>query len=181
MSLDSKINTFLKSKEGKQKIADAKAKALKEGRTFGQPGASVSKEDAIKAAKRFKQILLNILHTGSSDWNLESIEDKDIIIGEPEVTKDGKINIDIWFDEKAVFRPSLDPSRFSEGVPNIVVHLTHGWNAAGAVTGTWYSKRGTFEDTTSRMSFNGDDFMQEAVNQFNEEKLGTAELNEKYL
>lgn len=173
MSLDGKINAFLKSKEGKRKIAEAKAKALKEGRTFGQQGASVSKEDAIRAAEKQKEFLLRRLE----QVGLGTITAGDIVIGEPVVDKNGNLSVDISFDPESLFRPSLDPDKY-KGVENIVLHFTHGWDARGAVYGYWESAG---RDTWSRSYFAGDDFMQQAVDDFNALGFGTAELNEKYL
>ena len=172
MSLDAKINAFLKTKEGKQKIAEAKAKALKEGRVFGQQGASISKEDTIKAAEKQREFLLRRLE----QVGLGTIAVEDIVIGEPTVDKSGNLSIEIWFDLESLFRPSLAPEKH-KGVENIVLHFTHGWDARGSVYGYWESAS---RDTWSRSYFAGDDFMQEAVDDFNALELGKAELNDIY-
>jgi hypothetical protein len=176
MSLDGKINAFLKSKEGKQKVAEAKAKALKEGRTFGQPGTSINKDDAKEAAERMKTILTGKL----AEAHLEELAASGIIIGEPVVDKDGNISVDISFDEDMLHRDSLWPENpeYSKGIENIVVHLTHGWDADGRVYGYWARAGGVIR---SASHMDGNSFMQQAVEDFNALGLGTAELNEKYL
>lgn len=173
MSLDAKISAFLKSNEGKQKITEAKTKVLKEGRTFGQSGTAISKEDAIRAAIKQRDILLRRLE----QVGLGTITAGDIVIGEPVVDKNGNLSVDISFDSESLFRPSLAPDEY-KGVENIVLHFTHGWDARGAVYGYWESAG---RDTWSRSYFAGDDFMQQAVDDFNALGFGTAELNEKYL
>ncbi|MPL95089.1 hypothetical protein SDC9_41252 [bioreactor metagenome] len=174
ISIESAINKFLASPEGKKRVEQEKKKALKEGRKFGQPeGATISKTDAEKAAQKMKNILLKHLAT----VNLQTIFPDDIVVGEPKIQSDGTISIDISFDSEAVKRPSLAPEKY-DGVENIVVHLTHGWDANGSVHGYWESAG---RMAWSRQSFVGDDFMQHAVEEFNSLKLGKAELNEKYL
>jgi hypothetical protein len=174
MSLDDKVNVYLKSPKGRKKTAETKAKAFKEGRTFGQSGTgSVSKDSAKQAGQKMKTILLAHL----ASVNLQTILPQDIIIDEPKIDENGDITINIRFDVDATKRPSLQPDRYS-GVENIVVHLTHGWDAKGSVYGFWESAR---QMTHSRSFFAGDDFMREAVEEFNALKLGEAELNEKYL
>lgn len=173
MSIESKISAFLKSKEGKQKITEARAKSLKEGRVFGQAGASVSKEDAIAVAKKQRDILLHYL----VQVGLGSIAPEDIIIGEPSVDKNGGLSVGLWFDPESIFRPSLVPEEY-KGIENIVLHFTHGWDARGSVYGYWESAG---RDTWSRSYFAGDDFMQQAVDDFNALGLGVAELSNKYM
>ena len=172
MSIETKINTYLKTKEGKQKIAESKSKVFKEGGTFGQQGVSISKEDAVEAAEKQKEFLLRRL----AEVGLGTIPSEAIIIGEPTIDKNGDIFVGIWLDPDSLFRPSLSP-RY-EGIENIVLHFTHGWSAHGAVHGYWKS---VGKDVWSRSKYAGDDFMQQAVDDFNELGLGTAELNEKYL
>lgn len=174
MSLDDKVNAYLKSPKGRKKIAETKAKTFKEGRTFGQSGTgAVSKDSAKQAAQKMKTILLAHLASAS----LQTIFAEDIIIDEPTIDKNGNIAINIRFDTEAMKRPSLWPDEY-EGVENIVVHMTHGWGAKGSVYGFWESAR---QMTHSRSFFAGDDFMREAVEEFNALKLGEAELNKKYL
>lgn len=175
MSLDEKINSYLKSPEGKKKITEAKVKALKAGKSFGGYGGSnsFSTITAEEAAKKMKEILIEKL----AEVNLGSIDSEDIIIQDPTVNPDGTITVGLSFDAQSVKRPSLAPDLY-DGVENIVVHLTHGWSARRNIRGYWESAGMT---VWSRRKFDGNDFMQRAIDEFNSLKLGVAEIDDKYL
>lgn len=175
MSIESKLADYLASPAGKKKVAEEKAKAFKSGLTFGQPSGQVtSKQIALEAAERMKGILLDHF----ADVNISGIHPEDIVIGSPRIDKDGNITVEINLNESAVQRDSLYPAEYPDGIENIVVHLTHGWDANGVVCGYW-AKAG--HSVQSRQHFEGNPFMQKAVEDFNALGYGKAELNKKYL
>jgi len=169
MILDTKINAFLKSPDGKKKVAEAKAKALKEGRSFGQSGGSISKADAMKFAEKMRAILVE---------KLSGIADVGVFVGEPVIDADGDITIDINFDPGTLHRDSLYQEGYPNGVDNIVSLLVHGWDARDYVYG--YSEKAN-KVIRSIKHRDSNEVLQQAIDEFNALGIGVAELNEKYI
>ncbi|NMA66660.1 MAG: hypothetical protein GX957_10550 [Clostridiaceae bacterium] len=115
---------------------------------------------ALKIADELKKILLKHLEAA----NLDTISPDDIVIGKPYVDKNKEYCVDVSFNEEALFRPSLIPYEYPEGVPNIVLHLTHGWFARSLAFGYWESKD---MPISSRKMYGGNDFMQNVADEFN--------------
>jgi len=63
-----------------------------------------------------------ILHRHICDV-ISSITTDDILIGEPTIKKDGTAEIILSFREDALFRQSLQPSKYPRGVEDIVLHF----------------------------------------------------------
>jgi len=106
-----------------------------------------------------------------------SISIEDIIIGEPIIRKDGTVQIMLSFREYALFRESLQPNRYPRGVEDIILHFSRGWNAKGAVFGSWHGS-----DTWSRRAKLPDRFLKDAIAEINLQIKGiaTAELKGEY-
>jgi len=109
-----------------------------------------------------------ILHRHISSV-IGSIDLNEIVIGEPKTNKDGEVHITLSFREDALFRQSLQPQKFPHGIEDIVLHFARGWNAKGAVFGSWH---GT--DTWSRRAKNPERFLTEAILEINERVKGVA-------
>jgi len=125
-----------------------------------------------KVAESAKQILHR--HVSSV---IGSIDLNDIVICEPVVSKEGEVHITLSFREDALFRQSLQPQRFPHGVEDIVLHFSQGWNAKGAVFGSWHGS-----DTWSQRAKLPNIFLYNAVLEINKTIKGTAiaELKEEY-
>ena len=108
---------------------------------------------------------------------IDSIKLEDILIGEPFIDKTGMANITLSFKEVVLFRPSLQPSKYSRGIDDIVLHFTHGWNAKGAVFGSWHGA-----NTWSRRAKLSDNFLQKALDEINLQikNIAVAELKDSY-
>ena len=172
MSIESVLAEYLRSAAGRKKVQ----LALLESGKKGTP---------IKAAaidESYKLLVNDLIHCiqdylplslKNSELSLDSAYD----ISDPIIQKDGSIRVDISFNPAAVFRPSLDPNpAWGDGVENIVLHLSNGWNARGAVSGIWHG-----EITQSRRSYDGDDFMERAIFDFNTTHAGVmAVLGKQY-
>jgi len=106
-----------------------------------------------------------------------SINIDDIIIGEPVIKKDGTVQIMLSFREDALARQSLQPNKYPRGIEDIVLHFSRGWNAKGAVFGSWHGS-----NTWSRRAKASDRFLFDAVEEINLQVKGmaTAELKGEY-
>lgn len=163
MSIETILNQYLLSPAGKKKVQKAIDEANKNGRTLGDTVISTS----------YMTIVKDLIHCIQENLPA-SLADSDLsndvayIVGKPIPTSDGKYRIDISFAPSAVFRPSLSPdSRWGDGVENIVLHLSNGWHASGSVFGEWHG-----EQVCSRQHYSGDDFMKQAIFDFNMSHVG---------
>lgn len=181
MSIQSELKKWASSPAGKKKIAMVKMDALMSGGGLGGASGSGSGqsggggippnyiEQCIQDAKR--SVIASLPLSLSRTINENSFQEPVI-----KVRKDGSVAVSISFKPDAVHRDSLVPKVWEDGVQNIVMHLSTGWSARGAVYGEWY---GT--DTYSRSDYAGDDFMRDAVNDFNSKHQNAyLELNAKY-
>ncbi len=109
--------------------------------------------------------------------HIKSVALSDIIVEEPLSDENGGTTISLSFRPGAMFRPSLQPEKYPEGVENIVLHFTHGWSAKGYISGEWHG-----DQVWSRRTRSGTPFMQEAVSEFNSKMKGiaVAELSGDY-
>lgn len=128
--------------------------------------------DMLVYAEQMRMILWR--HINKS---VKSVTKDDIIIETPVKDEKGVISISLSFRPGSMFRPSLDPEEYPEGIQNIVLHFTHGWSARRPIRGEWH---GT--EVWSRVTRRGSSFMQDAVNEFNAKGNGiaTAELSADY-
>lgn len=177
MSIESQLKAFAKTDRFKQLVADAKKEAIKNGTYFGVGGSGgqgFSKEQMRAYGFKMKEILYR--HVKQV---IPSVEDYDILVGNPVERPDGQYEVPVYFEPVAMERWSLDPYRYGK-VDNIAVLLTHGWDKhEGRVVGVWHG-----EVTTGLQNRDGNPFMQDAVNEFNVMMSGDgvdASLDEKYL
>lgn len=172
MSIEGRLNVYLHSAPGKKKINDLEKKAVAAGRQFGVATSKVT----------YKEIVNDLIHC-IQDHLPESLKDSTLMndsaymVGYAVVQNDGGVKINISFDGESVFRPSLDPDGpWGSGIENIVLHLSNGWHASGVVSGQWHG-----QDCISRRNYEGDNFMQEAIFDFNMSHVGvTATLGDQY-
>lgn len=176
MSIDSALKKWLSSPAGKEKLREVQATSLKSGKSFGHTpnGVPVS----IALAKKYAEDMINEVISmlpSSLKYSENPITRSSFL--EPVVIPDTDgFAVKISFNPSAVHRDSLVPEVWNDGIPNIVVHLSNGWSARGAVYGEWHGK-----DTWSRAEYGGDLFMSEAVDSFNRtHPLAVAELGSEY-
>ena len=164
----SMIDQYSKTAEGKREIAKYKS---------GKFNAKIAKEGSgIRSAKQMRQVgndMKNILFNEISKI-IKSFRIEDIIVGDP--FKEGdNYSISIGFNEEALRRESLAPDRYPEGISNIVKLFITGYNARGAVYGVW--KGHGDEEIWSLRNRDPDDFMDRAVDKFNQKYANTAKAN----
>lgn len=171
MSIESVLAKYLQSSAGRKKVQSLMSKS----------GKTVVDKKLLNASE-YKWLLDDLIHCiqaylPASLDNSALHSDDAYVVGQPIAQKDGTIKIDISFASDAVFRPSLAPdARWGDGVPNIVLHLSNGWDAHGSVTGLWHG-----EFVRSRPTYEGDDFMKLAIFDFNTTHAGAiAVLGSQY-
>lgn len=177
MSLEDELKRFQKTDRFKQMVAQAKKEAIKNGKSFGTGGAGgqgFSKEQMRAYGFKMKEKLY-----WYAKQVIPSLEDYDILVGEPVERADGQYEVPVYFDPAAMERWSLDPYTYGK-VDNIAVLLTHGWDKyEGRVVGVWHGKV-----TTGLRQRDANPFMQEVVDAFNAEVAAagvSAELDDKYI
>lgn len=144
---------FIKTKEGKKIV---KEKTGKQNTLFLE-----------SYGVKMKDILYNHIRP-----IISSFEKDDIIISEIKTDKNGVQSLKIAFDEEALKRKSLIPEVYS-GIENIVLLFSKGYEANTSVQGTWERTNGqTFDNVWSRKERPANDFLQRAVQEFNNETKG---------
>jgi hypothetical protein len=100
---------------------------------------------------------------------IKSISEKDIIVGMPSQNKSGEMTIKISFRDGALRRESLDPTRYPEGLENIVLLFTRGYSAGNYVYGHWegHDANVSYRKTRSKKQRNPNNFLKRAVVEFN--------------
>lgn len=147
---------YAASPEGKAKIKRA---------TGYDYNPKMTKEKMTAYGEQMKKILLEKIRPV-----IKTIEDSDIIVSEP-IEKDGKMQIQISFVKERLHRKSLNPH--SDGLDNIVLLFTKGYEARKAVRGEWKTSHGTIT-VTGVQSREPNNFLQQAVNEFNNYMGGMA-------
>lgn len=172
VSIEATLNNFLLSEKGRKKVQKAVDAARKQGKQIGIIGIDPSYMNIVRDL--IKCVQANLPESLQSS---ELLSDAAYIISKPVQTKDGNYRIDISFDPAAVFRPSLSPNdTWGDGIANIVLHLSNGWHASGTVSGVWHG-----QTIRSRQTYDGDDFMKQAIFEFNTSHVGaTATLGTNY-
>lgn len=112
--------------------------------------------------ERMKQILY--YHVNAL---IKSVVPDDIIVERPYQDSDGLWKLKLSFREGSLRRDSLDLDDYPEGLNNIVLLFAKGYNARDYVYGRWMTQYGTHGDVRSRKSREGNDFLIQAVNEFN--------------
>lgn len=169
MSIQNKVDSWIKTPAGKKKIEKVKTIALREGRTFGQDMNSISKQNVKDIADRMRVILVE---------KLSNIADVGVFIGDPVIKDNGDATIYINFDSETLHRDSLYQEGYPNGVDNILSLLVHGYTAKDYVYG-YCEKAGKV--IRSFKHRDKSEFLQQAIDEFNDLGIGIAELNNKYL
>lgn len=139
----------------------------------------------ISKAEEMKEILFRHITADTQTDGRRGLANfpKNAIIVEPPVAVGGgsvDYIINISFDAEALRRQSLNPFTYPDGINDIISLFVHGYDARGAVVGTWHGE----ENVWSLQHRDPNDFMTRAVAEFNENnKQGgfvTAALREKY-
>jgi len=165
------LKQFAASPEGKAEIKKQYRKEYD-----GGGGQAVER---IMVAREAKQILHTFIKK-----HIPSIKLEDLVLSNPVMDEKGRTVLKISFRSGALRRESLDPDRYPEGIEDIVLHFTHGWNAKARIGGIWKhpdGKRG--RKVWSRQTRKPGDFLKRAVNEFNRKHYcgyAYAELDEKY-
>lgn len=114
---------------------------------------------------------------------IRSISRGDIIVGEPYQVSKEQWCIDISFAENSLERSSLYPEKYPNGVANIILLFSKGYTASNSVRGKWVTKYGNHGYVRSKEHRDGNDFLNNAVDEFNAKygkEIGKAILREKY-
>lgn len=141
-------------------------------------GKRMKKADLPKYGEQMKQILYSHIH-----HLIKSITLEDIIVGAPTKDVDNQWKIDISFRTGALERDSLVPGK---RLNNIVILFTKGYHASKYAHGKWNiaapGAEAKYVYVQSKKDREGNDFLQQAVNQFNAEfgDIAKAELGEVY-
>jgi|GEM_PF-1706477 len=151
-----KVKKFAKTSQGRKKIKD------KTGISYDPNGLS------FKDLKKLGAMARKILHSHIQPV-VASVTLDDILISESSKKRDGTIEIKLSFREGALFRESLQPSRYS-GVENIVIHFAKGWTARDYVWGSWSGKT----NIRSRIAEVPNSFLNDAISSFNAQAKGVA-------
>jgi len=161
------IKKYAASPEGRKQIKE------KTGIDYDpKSDKSISQSNMQKYAEKMRTILWRRINK-----EVKSVSKDDILIEPPTTNDKGEVIITLSFRPGSMFRPSLQPDEYPEGVQNILLHFTHGWSARRRIRGEW---RG--EKVWSRKFHCGSSFMQQAVDEFNSSVKGvaTAELSDEY-
>lgn len=160
--IESVINEYSRTESGKKK---------------GLPknpfkSSTTAPKDMNNYAIEMKEILYEHIHDV-----IDSVIEADIEVGSPYKDSAGAWCIDIEFKPGVMRRESLIPKAYPEGVENIVLHFSHGWDADNYVYGSWHGDR-----VRSRKHKNPDPFLKEAVDEFNAKygDVARAELTAEY-
>jgi len=177
MSLEQVLQKWAASSEGQKKLKAEAKSALSRGKSFGKTsgtGVNYSVQTAKQYAEEMMDEIIRYLPRSLANSPEPITRDS---FQEPVINvRDDGFDVRISFRPDAVHRESLAPEKYPDGVENIVVHLSNGWSARGAVYGEWHGV-----ETWSRMESAGDDFMREAVMSFNAtHPLAEARLGDEY-
>ena len=168
--LNDKLNQFLTSKEGKERVAAACKTSYSKGKSFGgavgigTPGGGASHEFQFYADR-----LLEIMR---HHIEISGFEYADYLI-EVENQWDPKLEkwvIAFQFDPSRIHRDSLYPDEekgYPEGAYDIVELMNHGYSADDVVYGTIRGADGTAKRVHSLQERQGSFFIQKAINEFN--------------
>ena len=171
MSIENQLKAFAKTPMYKALCDEARKKAVKEGKPFGQASGTT-----IKAPEFYAQRLIEILDAEISAAGFE-FADYLYWLNKGYNSAEKKYELHVNFKPEQIERESLYPSKYKDGAYDIVALLNHGYHAKDYVYGEW---RG--QNIRSLRDRDGVYFMQAAVSKFNEKYRGEAvvELNAKY-
>lgn len=136
-----------------------------------KPGAFVTNAKPSEMA-RYGEEMKRILYAHVNPL-IKSITLDDIIVGTPTKGANGEWSIQISFREGSLHRDSLDDNDYPEGLSNIVLLFAKGYHARDYVYGLWNTTGSKnshwiyWKNIRSRKDRSGNDFLIQAVNEFN--------------
>jgi len=122
--------------------------------------------------ERMKRILFLYVHSV-----IDSISLEDIVVGEPAMDENGNLTLKISFIEDALHRESLDPDAYPAGLDDVVLLFSCGLHAKRHTYGLWRRPSfngGYYKQVISRKDRDPDDFLKNAVREFNTASEGFA-------
>ena len=123
-------------------------------------------EKGNKALEKYAQLMKEILYKHTHEV-IKSITMDDIEVGVLTKSRDGSLSIKISFKEGSLHRESLRPDLYPNGLDNIVLLFAHGYNARNPVMGQWKNSRSYPHTVRSVQKREPNNFLQEAVEEFN--------------
>lgn len=168
-----RLHEYALTPQGKKEIKE------KYGIDYGKSNSIAFRE----CGEKMKEILYRHITTftstnpdGSVNCPLQYFNKNDIIVGQPKMSADGKMEINISFREGSLDRDSFVKT---EHLENIVLLFTRGYKAKSYVRGYW---KPAGRIVKSRISREPNQFLSSAVEEFNLTigKKAIAELDIKY-
>jgi len=155
------VREYAKSPEGKQAIKE------KYGVDYDE---KFTKARMRSCGNKMKKILYKHIHA-----EIKSVSLDDIIVNEPSQGEDGLFEIKLSFREGSLHRDSLYPDAYPEGLSNIVLLFTKGYNASRSVHGDWtYNGKTVASDIWGKRRRVKSTFLDDAVAEFNSTANGVA-------
>lgn len=163
------IEEYAKTSNGKKKI-----KEIIPHRRFVAEYASddgSTRHQIDEMCKDMRDILYNHIREV-----IPSFEISDIVVGKPIRSEIG-VSACIQFDKASLRRKSLYEAKYPDGIHDIVRLFVTGYSTGADTWGAWHGK-----PTRGLRGRSGNDFMERAVNEFNDKYGGvaTATLDEIY-
>lgn len=166
INLTAQLKKLEKSPKFQKMVAEARKDAAKRGASFGQGSGAFSPALAKKKAERMRELLFEETIKVIPSISIHGIE-----IGNVETDANGNFVVNVGFNRYAAWRGSLYGVKY-DGIENIFLHFTHGWDAKGYAYGEWHG-----DAVRSRAHYDGNDFIQRAVDRFNAEMQGSAAVD----
>lgn len=165
------LNSYIKSSEG-QKVVKQYRKDVFDGKIHAEDSGILSKEEMIAMGKKMVDILYSEISGAIPSFSKDAI-----ILSEPKPSADGEYKISINIQPDALHRDSLWQDGYPNGVDDIVLLFTTGYQARGYVYGEWHGV-----PYRSKISRESNNFLMRAVDSFNSAATGKskAELGDKY-
>lgn len=90
------------------------------------------------------------------------------------VQNNDKYDAYVGFDDDYLHRPSLNPKKYPQGIKNIIRLFTFGYHSKNHVYGVWHRSHGDSVHVRSLLHREPNDFMEQAVLEFNREYITSA-------
>lgn len=136
-----KLNQYASSSAGKKKMKDC----IQTARDTGTRLASGAVVPGRKEMCQMAEMLIGIIR-GKLPESIAAVGDT-LTYSQPKKLADGSYEIQISFDESALFRPSLDTGGVTnyDGIKNIVALFNNGYSAKDYLYGWWENHHPTGE------------------------------------
>lgn len=121
------------------------------------------KEPSKTKLKAYGEKMKNILYKYVNPL-IKSISLNDIVVGTPYKDSSGRWRLEISFREGSLHRESLYPDGYPDGLDNIILLFEGGYSVDNYVYGVWNV---VGERVRSRKERDGNDFLVQAINEFN--------------